>query len=386
MRPAGLLAAIALLVPSRSPVSSPPILITAAHLLDVREGRLVDDAAVLIEGDRITAAGPRAGVAVPAGARRIDLGAATLLPGLIDAHVHLTLAGLPRANAEATLRAGFTTVQDMGAIGYANLRLRDSVAAGRRIGPRIVSAGQWLGVSGGTCDFSGIGVRGKDAMVERVREDVARGADLIKICVNGWLSDGFKNPDRVELTDDELSAIVAEARRLGRPVLAHAVGQAGVSAAVRAGVTGVVHSGFIDRGTAIEMRRRGIYLVPTLMCLETMGDSTAFQALLERMRAAVGDSVPVAFGTDAGVIPHGTNAMEFTAMLRIGMTPLEAIRSATSRGAALIGWGDRIGALAPGMLADVIAVNGNPLADLSVLSRVGFVMKGGVVVREKRQQ
>lgn len=363
--------------------ATPPTLITAARLLDVERGQLVRDAAILVEGDRILASGALAGIDVPAGARRIDLGPVTLVPGLIDAHVHLTLGGPPPANAESTLQAGFTTVQDLGALGDGNLRLRDSITAGRQIGPRVISAGRWLGVSGGTCEFNGLGVRGEAAMVERVREDVARGADLIKICVTSWVSNGFATPEAVELSVAEIGAIVAEARRLGRPVVAHAIGRDGVRAAVEAGVAGIVHSGFVDSATAGLMRSRGTYLVPTLVSLEGQADSAAMRALRARMTAAVESGVPIVFGTDAGVIPHGSNALEFPAMLRLGMSPLEAIRSATSRAARMIGWGTRIGALRPGMLADLIAVPGDPLSDITTLNRVGFVMKGGVVVSPK---
>lgn len=366
--------------PSQGP---PPTLITAARLLDVERGQLVQNAAVLVEGDRIVASGAIEGIGVPVGARRIELGQVTLVPGLIDAHVHLTLGGLPRVNAESTLRAGFTTVQDLGARGDANLRLRDSINAGRRIGPRVISAGRWLGVSGGTCEFNGLGVRGEAAMVERVREDVARGADLIKICVTSWVSSGFTTPEAVELSGREIGAIVAEARRLGRPVVAHAIGRDGVRAAVEAGVAGIVHSGFVDSATAGLMRTREVYLVPTLVSLEGQADSTALRALRARMTAAVESGVSIVFGTDAGVIPHGHNALEFPAMLRLGLSPLEAIRSATSRAARMIGWGARIGALRPGMLADLIAVPGDPLSDITTLSRVSFVMKGGIVVGPK---
>lgn len=368
---------------NRSPGHTAPLVITAAHLVDVERGQLVEDVAIVVEGARIVAVGRRTAVRVPENARRLDLGDVTVLPGLIDAHVHLSLAGAARINAEATLRAGFTTVQDLGAIGYANTRIRDSVEAGRWVGPRVVSAGQWLGVKGGTCDFNGIGVSGVEAMVQRVREDVEHGADLIKVCLTAWVSDGYQHPEKSELTDAELAAVVAEATRLGKPVVAHAIGQAGVSAAVRAGLAAVVHSGFIDPETARELRRRRMYMVSTLVCLERQGDSVAFGAMLEKMRAARAQGVAIVFGTDAGVIAHGTNALEFPALLRLGMTPAEAIRSATSRAAESIGWASRIGTLAAGKQADIIAVPGNPLADLTVLQRVGFVMKGGEVVRDE---
>jgi imidazolonepropionase-like amidohydrolase len=199
--------------------------------VDVDRGRLIDNATVVIRGDRIVAAGSSTDTPVPANASVIDLPATTLLPGLIDAHVHLTLAGQPSANARATLDAGFTTVQDLGAIGYANISLRDAINAGKVERPRIVASGPWLGISGGICDFSGIGVRGAEAFRKRVREDVDRGADLIKVCVTGWLVEAVKDPAKYEISDDELFAAIDEAHRLGKRVAVHALSDGGISLA-----------------------------------------------------------------------------------------------------------------------------------------------------------
>ncbi len=196
--------------------------IRAGRLVDVRRGVLVPQVVVLVEGDRIAAVGDAVGVRIPPEAEVVDLGDATLLPGLIDTHVHLTLGGAADSNARATLLAGFTTVQDLGALGYANIALRDAVNRGDMVGPRIVSAGLWLGVSGGTCDFSGIGVRGPDAFARRVREDIARGADVIKLCVTGWVDDAFANPHRYEVSDSELVATIQEAHSGGKRVIRHA--------------------------------------------------------------------------------------------------------------------------------------------------------------------
>jgi imidazolonepropionase-like amidohydrolase len=201
--------------------------ITANRLVDVVAGKSVSPGVVVVRGSRIIAAGDRQSVTIPAAARIIELGDATLLPGFIDAHVHLLLGGAPRANAEATLRAGFTTVQDLGALGYSNLRLRDSINHGVTPGPRIIASGPWLGVSGGICDFNGIGVRGRDQMLARVRADADRGSQLIKLCITGWPADGFAHPDSVEIGPDDVTAVIRAARDAGRPTVAHAIGRAG---------------------------------------------------------------------------------------------------------------------------------------------------------------
>jgi imidazolonepropionase-like amidohydrolase len=304
----------------------------------------------------------------------------TLLPGLIDAHVHLNL-GEPRANARRTLLAGFTTVQDLGALDTSVVRLRDQIETGLVPGPRVLAAGRWIGIRGGICDFQGIGVEGAEAFRARVREQVEAGADLVKVCVTGWLEAAHQDPAGVEIRPAELVAAVEEAHRLGRRVAVHALSRAGVELAVRAGADLVAHGGFPDAATVEQMRERGVFLLPTLHSFSTTAPGPALEALTAHLRQARAAGLPIALGTDAGVIPHGENAKELQALVRLGMTPLAAIRAATLDAAAAVGRADRLGSLAPGKLADVIAVAGDPTADVAALERVRFVMKGGRVWR-----
>jgi imidazolonepropionase-like amidohydrolase len=348
-------------------------------LVDVERGHVVNDAVVVVKDDRIVAAGSRSTVSVPDGAQRIDLGDMALLPGLIDAHVHLTLGGQPEANARATLLDGFTTVQDLGSINYTALALRDAVRAGRVPGPRIVASGPWLGISGGTCDFSGIGVRGAEAFRNRVRLDVERGADLIKVCVTGWLEEAFRQPSKYEISDDELGAAITEAHRLDRRVAVHALSAGGIQAAVEAGADLVVHGGFTSSATAELMKRRGVYQLSTLFSLGQGGPPAAAAALRAHLGPATRAGLPLAFGTDAGVIPHGSNAREFDALATAGLNAADLIRAATVSAAKAVGMAGQVGTLAPAAFADVIAVAGNPLEDRSALGLVSFVMKGGRV-------
>jgi imidazolonepropionase-like amidohydrolase len=352
----------------------------AAGYLDVVRGTIVRPAFVTVRGDRIVSVRNRSG-AVPPGAREIDLGSAILLPGLIDTHVHLTLGGPAAANAAATLAAGFTTVQDLGSLDYAALRVRDSIAAGLIPGPRVLASGPWLGVTGGTCDFSGIGVQGPEAFARRVREDVEHGADLIKVCVTGWPEDGYRTPNKVEMSDLELRAAMDEARRLHRRVAAHAIGAEGARRAVAAGVQIIAHSGFADDATLRLMSERHVWLVPTLRSFEAQPRTPALDSLSAHMRHALASGVPIAFGTDAGVIPHGRNAREFGALVRHGLSPARALRAATVNAAACLGLGHRIGRLERGMAADIIALDGDPVADVTATERVRFVMQGGRVCR-----
>jgi imidazolonepropionase-like amidohydrolase len=292
--------------------------------------------------------------------------------------VHLTLAGAPAANARATLAAGFTTVQDLGAAAYTNISLREDIRAGRVEGPRIVAAGPWLGISQGICDFGGIGVRGADAFRQRVRMDNEHGADLIKVCVTGWLAEAVDHPDKYEISDEELTAAIEEAHRLGKRVAVHALSEAGIGAAVRLGADLVVHGGFPSAETIAVMKERGVQQLPTLFSLSTAKPEHV-SALRASMRRAVAAGLLVAFGTDAGVIAHGANAREFEHLAGIGLDPLAALRAATLSAARAVGMPGDIGALAPGRLADIIGVDGNPLQDLRTLQRVTFVMKEGKV-------
>jgi len=374
-------AAAALALAAQATPQSDAIVVRAARLVDVRLGTIVPNPAVLVVAGRISAVGSSDRIRVPPGARIIDLGDVTLLPGLIDGHVHLSLAGAADSNAAATLNAGFTTVQDLGALDFAMLALRDSVQAGRLRGPRIFAAGPWLGVTGGICDFNGIGLQDVDAFTRRVREAVARGVDVIKVCVTGWVNDAYANPQHVEISDSALAAVVREAHGAKRKVVAHAIGAAGVRLAVQAGVDAIAHAGFADSETVALMRRRGVWIMPTLQSFSPESATAHGQALLSHMRWMIGQQVPVAFGTDAGVIRHGRNAREFLRLQQVGMNPAEALRAATIDAARMLGLDDRIGAVETGKDADVIAVAGNPLDDLTALQRVVFVMQQGRVVR-----
>lgn len=354
------------------------VALRARAMIDVERARLIENATVVIDGARIIAAGPSSEIVVPASATVMQLPAITLLPGLIDAHVHLTLAGEPSANARATLAAGFTTVQDLGAAAYANVALREAIAAGRIDGPRVVASGPWLGISGGTCDFNGIGVRGAEAFRRRVREDVEHGVDLIKVCVTGWLADAIQEPSKYEISNDELRAAIEEAHRLGKRVAVHALSAAGITAAVKLGADLVAHAGFPSPETVSTMKARGIRQLPTLFSLST-SSTEHVSALRTHMRAAIAGGLPVAFGTDAGVIRHGENAREFEHLAAIGLNAPDALRAATVWAADSVGMPKEIGVLAPGRLADVIGVSGNPLQDLGTVQRVSFVMKAGKV-------
>jgi len=357
---------------SRAP-SSEPVLLRARWVIDVESGRAIEHGSIAVSGERIRAE--------PAdNARTIDLGEATLLPGLIDAHVHLMLGGEPEANARATLLAGFTTVQDLGAVGDGNLELRDAIAAGRVLGPRVVASGPWLGISGGICDFQGIGVRGAEAFRERVREDVERGADLIKVCVSGWLEEAFRSPTRQEISVEELEAAIEEAHELGRRVAVHALSEAGIEAAVARGADLVVHGGFTPARTVERMKANGVRQLTTLWSLRQAGPESAFEALQSHLRSSMGLGLPLAFGTDAGVIPHGKNARELAELSALGMRPEDALRAVTLEASRAVGLEGQVGTLAPGAFADVIGVDGNPLEDLAALERVKFVMKGGRIV------
>jgi imidazolonepropionase-like amidohydrolase len=364
----------------RLQAQQPSVAIKARAMIDVERGRLVENVTVLINEGRIVAAGPNADVSVPSGASVIELPAATLLPGLIDAHVHLTLAGQPPANARATLEAGFTTVQDLGAAAYGNVRLRDAIAAGRVAGPRVIASGPWLGVTGGTCDFNGIGVRGAEAFRKRVRDDVEHGVDLIKVCVTGWLADAVDAPAKYEISDSELSAAIEEAHGLGKRVAVHAISEGGIGVAVRMGADLVVHAGFPSTATVAMMKERAVFELPTLFSFAS-AKPEHLGAVRAHMRDGVAAGLPVAFGTDAGVIPHGENAREFEQLAAIGLDSAAALRAATMSAAHAVGLPRDIGLLSPGRLADVIGVEGDPLKDLRNLQRVTFVMKQGVVFK-----
>ena len=354
--------------------------VLAGRMLDVRAGRYRDSVVIFVDNGRISEIRSSRGFQ-KADETVIDLSNATVLPGLIDAHVHFALAGAPPANARATLRAGFTTVADLGSVNQRILRLRDSINAGTATGPRIVGAGLWIGRADGICEFGGIGVRGGvEAYRARVRENIAAGADIIKVCVSTWLADAFEHPDRYEIADDALAATIDEAHRAHRKVIAHDLSNGGVQAALKLGVDGFAHGAIVDSAVAADIARRGAFMIPTLASLAP-SSSAAEQALRQSVARAHRLGVRMVFGTDAGVIPHGSNAIEFAALVGAGLSPLDAIRAATINAAEALGIGGEAGTIEPGRSADIVAVTGDPLADVRVLERVQFVMKAGQVVR-----
>ncbi len=389
------------------PASGEPLLaVRAAGLVDVRAGRLVPDAVLLVRGERIEAAGAAAEVSVPEGARVLDLGQLVLVPGLIDAHVHLAWGPgepgkpLPGADeARATLEAGFTSVRDLGSTGRADLLLQRAIEAGELLGPRMQVALSGIGPRGGICDqvFGGEARAGSpEEAAARVRELASAGAQVIKVCAGGGVLPAEKEREACECAEEALARVVAEAHARGLRVAAHAQSPAGIEAALAAGVDSIEHGGLADQKTLARLAERGTFLVPTLARIDWLIESAeqahAPQAQLDTLlharelayataQSAVAAGARIAFGTDATVLPHGSNAREFRALVEVGLTPLDALRSATMRAAELLGWSDRVGALEPGLLADAIAVPGDPLEDIGVLERVGFVMKGGVVVR-----
>jgi len=381
-RSIGALAAGILIVASLTPAHPPAArtAILAGRMLDVRAGRYRDSVVIFVDSGRISEIRPLSGFR-KADEVVIDLSNATVLPGLIDAHVHFALAGAPKANAVATLRAGFTTVADLGSVNQRILRIRDSINAGALTGPRILGAGLWIGRAEGICEFGGIGVRGgAEAYRARVRENVAAGADVIKVCVSTWLADAFEHPERYEISDDALAATIDEAHRSRRKIIAHDLSNGGVQAALKLGIDGFAHGAIVDSAVAAEMARRGVFMIPTLASLAP-SSSPAELTLRQSVARAHRLGVRMVFGTDAGVIPHGSNAQEFAALVGAGLSPLEAIRSATINAAEVLGIGGEAGTIEPGRVADIVAVSGDPLADVRLLERVQFVMKGGQVVR-----
>ncbi len=420
---------------AQSPVPDSSIVVLhAARLIDGTGAPPVENALVVVRGNHIVAVGPERAVRIPAGARVVELGDATLLPGFIDAHTHLIgrVLGDPGwddapvrdlasygailgvANARKTLLAGFTTVRNVGAPNFDDLALRKAIDEGRVPGPRMESAGHAIGITGGHCDENGFrpglveggpmdGIaNGTDEVRAAVRYQAKYGADVIKTCATGGVLSEGDAVGATQYTLEELQALVQEANKLGRKVAAHAHGTEGIKIAVRAGVTSIEHGSFLDEEGARMMAERGTYLVPTLMAGEAVerlaqtGVLTglraekaraAAQAMRHAIRLAIAHKVPIALGTDAGVIPHGTNAREFALMVEWGgMSPMDALVAGTSSAAKLLGWDSRIGSLAPGKLADVVAVAGDPLKDIHATEHPLFVMKDGVVYRAPQRE
>ena len=402
--------------------ATPRVVVHAGKLVDVKTGKLLSDQIVVIQGDKIASVGPASEVTPSSSDKIIDLPHATVLPGLIDVHTHLTgdpsfgyeslAISIPREaltgakNARITLNAGFTTVRNVGASGYTDVALRDAVNAGDVPGPRMLVSGPALGITGGHCDNNLLpfeyhvtddGVAdGVPGVQHKVREVIKYGADLIKICATGGVLSKGDDPQASQYTLEEMKAIVADAHRLGRKVAAHAHGAQGILWASEAGVDSVEHCSYINDEAIAALKKNGTYLVPTLYLSDWLTENMQKVGMPEMYAKKMRDIIPVvrqnvghafangvkvAFGTDAAVYPHGLNAHEFAVYVKLGMTPAQAIQTATVNAADLLGWSDKVGSLEAGKWADLIAVDGDPLRDVTRLQQVRFVMKGGAVVK-----
>jgi imidazolonepropionase-like amidohydrolase len=371
---------------SQPPSAPADVALRASRMLDPASGRVSGPSVILVSSAKIVAIVPAAGFDGKSARTVIDLGTATILPGLTDAHVHLQIGGRPLENASRALGAGFTTLVDLGATSDVVLGLRDRINAGALEGPRILAAGLWAGTKNGVCEFGGIGIAGgPDGFRGRVRDNITAGADIIKVCVTGWPADAFARPDAYEIADDALTAAVDESTRQRRLVIAHAISLGGVKASIRAGVRGLAHSAYVDAATARELKARDMFLIPTLASLVSGSEKPAADALRRSLATAYREGVRIVFGTDGGVLPHGQNAAEFEALTSAGVTPLDAIRAATTNAAAALGLADTVGAIDPGRPADIIGVDGDPIADVRALARVVFVMRDGRVVKSPQK-
>lgn len=400
------------------------VYIKAGRLVDVLDGKVLEDQVIVVSGDSVSRVARATEVSIPEGAEVIDLSGSTVLPGLIDMHTHLTgdhriqgyeqlSVSVPRAalygvlNAGKTLDAGFTTVRDVGAPGFADVALRDAIEAGEIEGPRMRVAGPSIGITGGHCDNNLLPAEyqassegaadGPWAVRAKVREVIKYGADLIKFCATGGV---FSKGDSVggqQYTLEEMQALVAEAHQHGRKVAAHAHGAEGIKTAIRAGVDSIEHSSLIDDEGIRLAKEHGTFLVFDVyndtFILEQGEEVGMLQEFLDKereigqkqrdnFRRAVEAGARIAFGSDSAVYPHGDNGKQFAYMVEYGMSPMEAVQAATIHAAELIGWPDQVGAIEPGRFADIIAIDGDPLADVALFEDVGFVMKGGKVLRD----
>lgn len=395
--------------------------IRAGQLLDVTNGRMLSDQLIVVRNNVIEAVGDANRINIPSGAIEIDLSNSTILPGLIDAHVHLTsdasvngYDSLSRSSirnalygtysAGLTLRSGFTTVRNVGAVAYGDVALRDSIVDGEVAGPRMIVAGQSLGITGGHCDnnllpaeydFNAGGVAdGPWALRQKVRENNKYSADLIKFCATGGVMSKGTSLGAQQFTQEEMNAIVDEAHTLGMKVAAHAHGTNGIQAAIRAGVDSIEHASILDDETirlALEYETALVmdiyvsdYILESGTEVGMLEESLAKerevgQVQRESFQRAHAAGVNIVFGSDAGVYPHGLNGRQFSKMVEFGMSPMQAIQAATLKAAALLGLENQVGTLNEGAYADLIAVQGNPLENVSLLENIGFVMKDGEV-------
>jgi imidazolonepropionase-like amidohydrolase len=411
---------------AEAPPKPPRIVaVRAGRLIDGRGGPPIANAVILIAGDRITAVGP--GLAIPASAEIVDLSRETVLPGLIDCHTHLTqqssgdyyetifrrtaidAAVVAHVYARRTLEAGFTTVRDVGAGEFIDVALRNAIDRGDVVGPRMQVATLAVGSTGGHNDLSGFSpylrfdrfsgiADGPEEIRKLVRFEIKNGADLIKVMATGGVLSEEAEVGAPQYSQEELDALVAEAHMWGKKVAAHAHGTEGIKRAARAGVTSIEHGGLIDEEGVRLLKEKGIYLVPDIYTDEYLVAEADHLGLPAKMiekekelrknqavnwKRAIAAGVKLAFGTDAGVYPHGQNARQFHSLVGLGLSPAQVIQMATVNAADLLGWSDRVGSVTPGHYADLIAVAGDPLADVTELERVRFVMKGGVVAKDE---
>ncbi len=399
------------------------IYLTAGAMVDVVGGTLVQNPALVIRDGRIAAVGTAGQLSVPDGAETIALDGMTLTPGFMDMHVHLSgdaggnfFAGLsysaPREaivavkNARKTLQAGFTTVRNVGAGGYSVIAVRDGINAGDIDGPRIFAVGNSIGITGGHCDnnfmppemqvSSGGAADGPWAIRAKVRENIKYGANAIKVCATGGVFSKGTKVGAQQLSLDELKAAVTEAHQREMTIAAHAHGTDGIKAAIVAGVDSIEHASFADDEAIALAKEYGTYFSMdiynteyTLAFGEANGvpeeninkEKQVSAAQRDAFGRAVRAGVKMVFGSDAAIYPHGDNAKQFSRMVKYGMTPMQALQAATINSATLLKMENDIGALKEGFMADIIAVSGNPLDDISVTENVGFVMKGGKVVK-----
>ncbi len=414
---------IALSLIAAEPVAPPKhVAIKAARLLDVKSGKFVNDAVVLVEGDRITQVGSK--LKIPDGYEVVDAGDRTLLPGLIDAHTHLTWQATDYADdlfrrspvdaavrapgwAKKTIDAGFTTVRDLGAEGYVDLALRDAINGGDVVGPRMQVATLAIGSTGGHNDLTGFSPHlhidgpsgiadGKDEIRKMVRTQVKLGADVIKVMATGGVLTEEKDVGAAQYSQEELDVLVEEARMWGKKVAAHANGTVGIKRAISAGVASIEHGCILDDEAITMMKKRGTVLVADIYNddvivadYEKLGypakilekEKLVGRIQRESFQKAVKAGVKIAFGTDAGVYPHGDNAKQFKKMIEWGAAPLLAIQAATIDAAALMDWQADVGDVKAGAYADLIAVDGDPLKDITTLERVRLVVKSGEVIK-----
>jgi len=413
----------AMLVSAAAPADEATIALRCGRIIDVVAGRASGPATIVIRGERIESIG---NAPIPAGAAVVDLASMTCLPGLMDLHSHieinpdsLTGSDLGRSsaeraldglhNAQTMLQAGFTTLRDVGAFDryYATVAIRNAITSGRAIGPRLFVAPHLLGPTGGHGDFNALAADlqievptrvadGADEIRRTIREEVKYGADWIKVAATGGVMSAGDNPHHTAYTEEELRAAVDETHRLGRKITVHAIGTEGIRAAVRAGVDCVEHGTLIDDETIALMTQRGTCLVPTIYVAnyiidngpqmgfpaESIAKGRALREARDKhLRRAFAAGVKTAFGSDT-IFPHGDAAREFAELVRLGVSNAEAVRAATVNAAQVLGIADQVGTLERGKLADIVAVNANPLEDIRTLEQVRFVMKGGRIVKQ----